>query len=182
MGLSLRRYIVGARALLVRKGGISEGGGPGVFTPEHSQFWLYPTWLHQAEQGVRPEARGSVSFHAAPARGSVPIRVLVRVELVGYLEREEKLPALEELHIYTPETIMKRFHYRKPGLWILGARAWRHDPGYDIAATPEHAGCKTWVELDEPLPTTELNPVLDDRQWAMERERLRTILAGGRAE
>ena len=32
------------------------------------------------------------------------------------------LPALEEFHCLTWETILKRFHYRKPGLWVLGAR------------------------------------------------------------
>jgi len=169
----------GRQSLIVRKGGISEGAGPGVFTPEHSEFWLYPTWLHQAQQGVRSEVSESLPAHRAPLGGSVPIRVLVRIELTGYLETAEKLLSLEELHIFTPETIVKRFHYRRPGLWILGVRAWRHDPGLSIAATPEHAGCKTWVKLDEPLPTTGLIPVLDDHEWAEKREQLQMILAGG---
>jgi hypothetical protein len=169
----------GRQSLIVRKGGISETAGPGVFTPEHSEFWLYPTWVHQAQQGLRAEASGeSAPAHEARADQSVPIRVLVRIELTGFIESERKLPALEAMHIFTPETIVKRFRYRQPGLWILGARAWRHDPGFTIAATPEHAGCKTWVKLDEPLPTTGLSAVLDQYQWETERERLLTILAG----
>jgi len=39
--------------MILRKGGISEDQAPGVFAPEHPEFWLYPTWVHQADQGVR---------------------------------------------------------------------------------------------------------------------------------
>jgi hypothetical protein len=168
----------GRQAVIIRKGGISEGSGPGVFTPEHSEFWLYPTWVHQAQQGIRAEAGAPLPAHQAAAGGLVPIRALVRIELTSYVENEDKLTALRETHVFTHETIAKRFHYRTPGLWILGARVWRHDPGFTIAATTEHAGCKTWVTLDEPLPTSGLNPVLDDRQWSKTREHLQKILAG----
>ena len=44
--------IAGRQSIVVRKGGISESAGPGVFVPEHSEFWLFPTWVHQAEQGL----------------------------------------------------------------------------------------------------------------------------------
>jgi hypothetical protein len=171
----------GRQSLFVRKGGISEEAGAGVFEPEHVEFWLYPTWVHQAEQGLRAEVRELHPAHGAAADGSVPIRVLVRVEATGYLESEESLAALDALHVFTPETIIKRFRYRKPGLWILGVRAWRHEPGFRIAASPAHAGCKTWVELEEGLTTSELKPVLDDQQWARQRERLQTIIARERA-
>ena len=109
----------GRQSLLVRKGGISEGAGPGVFTLEHSEFWLYPTWVHQAQQGLRSEAGELPPAHNAPAGGSVPIRVLVRVELIGHVESEDKLRPLEELHVFTALTLAQRFRYRKPGLWIL---------------------------------------------------------------
>ncbi len=57
--------------------------------------------------------------------GSVPIRALVRVDLIGYIGDEKTLTALEALHTFTAETVRKRFHYRHPGLWVLGARVWR---------------------------------------------------------
>ena len=44
----------GKQALILRKGGIAEEGG--VFRPEHTRFWLYPTYLHQQRDGVKPEA------------------------------------------------------------------------------------------------------------------------------
>jgi hypothetical protein len=168
----------GRQTIILRKGGISEGTAPGVFVPEHSEFWLYPTWVHQAEQGVRSDVAGASATESASAAGFVPIRALVRVDLMGYIESEEDLPALEEHHILTAATISKRFHYHKPGLWVLGARVWLHEPGHQIVVTPEHAGCKTWVALEESLSTSGLAPVLDENQWAERRTSLRVILGG----
>jgi hypothetical protein len=168
--------LAGRQTIVLRKGGISEGTAPGVFVPEHSEFWLYPTWVHQAEQGVRGCATQE-SAHRAPRDGSVLIRALVQVDLLGDIESEEALPALEAHHILTAETVLKRFHYRKPGLWVLGVRVWRNEPGYSITVTPEHAGCKTWVVLEESLSTSGLVPALSDVQWAARRAALEIMLA-----
>jgi hypothetical protein len=168
--------VEGRQALIVRKGGISEGAGPGNFVPEHSEFWLYPTWVHQAEQGLRSPGRSEPPARQLDPGATVLIRALVRVGPIGYVDSEEMLAKLEEFHIFTAETIVKRFQYRQPGLWVLGARVWRHDPGFAVAITPDYAGCKTWVNLDEPLPTTALSPVLDDAQWADCCRSLRAIL------
>jgi len=168
--------IEGRQALIVRKGGISEGAGPGTFVPEHSEFWLYPTWVHQAEQGLRSPGGREPATPRFDRDGTVPIRALVRVGPIWYVESEETLAKLEEFHIFTAETIVKRFHYRQPGLWVLGARVWRHDPGFAVTATPDHAGCKTWVNLDESLPTSALSPVLDDARWTEYRRSLGEIL------
>jgi hypothetical protein len=168
--------IQGRQTLIVRKGGISEGAGPGRFEPEHSEFWLYPTWVHQAEQGLRSPLGTEHPGRQADRGGTVGIRALVRVGPIGYVDREEMLAELEDFHIFTGETMVKRFHYRRPGLWVLGARVWRSEPGFAVTITPEHAGCKTWVHLDEPLPTTALEPVLDDAEWTACCHRLKTIL------
>jgi hypothetical protein len=169
----------GRQSVIIRKGGVSEGAGPGIFVPEYSEFWLYPTWVHQAEQGLSGDATGppSAQLSRPDVVGLIPIRGLVRVDQIGRVESEKALPALEEFHVLTWETILKRFHYRQPGLWVLSARVWLRDSALPIVATPEHAGCKTWVFLDHPIPTSGLSPVLDERQWAEHRSRLRSILS-----
>ena len=63
--------IEGRQTIIIRKGGISEGAGPGVFVPEHAEFWLYPTWVHQAEQGLRSTVGNR---HARASLGSRPDR------------------------------------------------------------------------------------------------------------
>ena len=58
----------GRQTIILRKGGVSEGTAPGFFVPEHSEFWLYPTWVHQAEQGVREGATDATIAPAVAAR------------------------------------------------------------------------------------------------------------------
>src|SRR5262249_52766030 len=151
----------GRQSIIVRKGGISESLGAGVFTPDHSEFWLYPTRVHQAQQGVRIAAP-SHSHGDSAQPDSITIRAFARIELIGYVRDEAVLPALEQFHVLTSETIFKRFHYRTPGLWVLGVRIWNRTPAYSIEAKPEHAGCRTWIILESELPTVGLTPALDD--------------------
>lgn len=169
--------VQGRQTVIVRKGGISEGGGAGAFVPEYSEFWLHPTWLHQAEQGLRIDPGTTAQPDAAkPPGNNIVIRALVRVDQIVRIDSERMLPALEEFHIYTSETIERRFHYRRPGLWVLGARVFYRRTPITITATPEHAGCKTWVVLGDPLPINGLSPALPDDQWSAVRARLGSIL------
>ena len=143
----------GRQSIILRKGGIREGAGPGAFVPEHDEFWLYPTAVHQAQQGLRLTGEGQPPSLAGPG-GSIPIGVLARVELIGRVQDEALLPSLEEFHILTAETVRGRFHYRTPGLWVLVTRIWRREPPFVVTPTAEQAGCKTWVVLDDALPTS----------------------------
>ncbi len=157
----------GRQCLLLRKGGIAEG--PGGFRPEHPAFWLYPTAVHQAEQGLR------VPVHAPPADRAerVGLRALAVVAEAAYIDREDALAALERFHVWTSETVSRRFHYRAPGLWVLGVRVYRRAEPWPIPIAPEHAGCKTWVPLDAPPPTSGLVPALDDAEFTRQMAELR---------
>lgn len=170
----------GGQSIILRKGGIREEPGPGRFVPDHGEFWLYPTGVHQAQQGLRIAREAPTTGPGPALAGSiVPIGLLARVELIGAVRDEAMLPALEEFHVLTAETVRGRFHYRSPGLWLLGTRIWRREPPFRVATTAEHLGCKTWVSLEEPLPTADLRAALDDDEWAGRLARLRSILAAG---
>ena len=164
----------GRQSLILRKGGVAEDAGE--FVPEHRAFWLYPTHLHEAQQGLRIERPARAA--QVPAN-RVAIAALALVETIVYADRPEPLAALEDLHIWTGETVQKRFHYRKPGLWVLGVRVFRKVEPYTIAVTPEHAGCKTWVPLEPPLATAGLVPVLDEAESARRMDWLATVLPPG---
>ncbi len=169
----------GRQSLILRKGGIAEG--PRGFVPEHSTFWLYPTRVHEAEQGLRvdrPAAEGLASI--PPSADSVSLRVLAVVETIVHADRPEALQSLEDLHVWTEETISRRFAYRKPGLWVLGVRIFRSSHPTTIATTPEHAGCKTWVTLDTPMSTAGLVPVVDEEEFARRLDLIRSALAASR--
>jgi hypothetical protein len=163
----------GLQSIILRKGGISEGQGE--FTPEHPVFWLYPTRVHQAEQGLRV---AGLKAGDVPA-GEVELRLLAVVEHVALVDRPELLEELEDLHVWTKETVEKRFHYRRPGLWVLGVRVYRCDSPWRIHMTDEHAGCKSWVPLDA-LSTRGLQPVLSRDAMEDHMAHLNRVLAGRR--
>ena len=162
-----RALIEGRQTLIVRKGGISEG--PGGFAPEHRVFWLYPTQVHQAQQGLRDDARAAPQ--AGPADPLV-IEALAVVELVRRIDTAEELLALTPFHVWTLETMRKRFAYREPGLWVLGVRVFRAAPAWTLQPTPEQLGCKSWVVLDAPFSTRGCRPVIDENT---SQQRLRLL-------
>lgn len=151
-----RALAEGRQAVILRKGGIEEG--PNGFRPEHGEFWLYPTYLHEPDQGLKP------GFPAPPAppEGVVDLETLVVVEWVRRVERLESLEALSERHAWTDATVRSRFEYRAPGLWVLGVRTYRRPEPWRLEVKPTYAGCKTWVPLGRSLPTADLVPVLSD--------------------
>lgn len=165
----------GRQSLILRKGGVEEG--PGGFAPEHPVFWLYPTRVHQAEQGLKADARPAGGGSPAPAPGdTIGLPGLAVVGVVGRVEREGDLEALDGLHVWTAETVGKRFHYRSPGLWVLGVRVYRAEPPAVVPVTEAHAGCKTWVPLEVAPGTGGLAPALGETEFGSRMRRLRSIL------
>ena len=165
----------GRQSLIVRKGGIREG--PCGFHPEHQAFWLYPTYVYQAQQGLRDIGTGVGSEPQAPT-DPVSIRALAVVECVWNLRSEDKLPALAPFHYWTDETLRTRYRYRQPGLWVLGVPCLdRKSPGRLLRPR------RSWVqELGDPelaLSTALLRPVLDDAAWSEQMGRLRVDLGPG---
>jgi hypothetical protein len=157
----------GRQSLILRKGGVSEGAEG--FRPEHPAFWLYPTHVHEAEQGLRMPTPPRY----VPDPGSVAIDALAVVAWIGRVERVEQLASLAPFHDWTEATTLGRFHYRKPGLWALAVRIFRRGEPWPVAITPAHLGCKTWVPLENPPPTSDLLPAPGDAASLDRLDRLR---------
>lgn len=160
----------GKQALILRKGGIAERGN--TFQPEHGRFWLYPTFVHQQEQGVKPEQAALLTAVEKPPAGTVRLSHYVEVPGVYHVADLTALLMLSHLHLWTEETVRQRFAYKQPGLFVLPARVYRAPRTFDVIETPAYAGCKSWVELEQALPTDGAQPVLDDRAF---RELLNTL-------
>ena len=168
----------GSQSLILRKGGIEEG--PKGFEPEHPWFWLYPTAVHQAEQGLKPEVD---SRRRDTAKATVSIQSLAAVEWVDRIDRLETLLRLDPCHVWTEETVAKRFFYKRPGVWVLGVRIFNLPEPAVIPVTPEQLGCKTWVSLDSPLPTARLKPAISDSDFRECMSRIRDkVISPGRDE
>ena len=129
------------------------------FAPEHPEFWLYPTWVHQAEQGLRTSGRAtSQPVHRMARDGSMPIRGLVRVDLIGYVERRENcclsLRGVSRFHGGDRSADGFTIAGRASGFWALESGARSRDSRW---CRHGRAGrVQDWVFLEEPLPTSGL--------------------------
>ncbi len=158
----------GDQTILIRKGGVAETDGE--FQPEHHSFWLYPTFLHQKQQGTKSTAKPDPT--EAASGDALELSVFAVIDEIFRVHSLGKLELLQNEHVWEWETIYQRFHYRTPGVWVLLARFFRSGP-HKLEVKPEYSGCKTWVNLrTEPL-TAPYAPVLSDPEY--ERRRLRIV-------
>ena len=162
----------GRQTILLRKGGVAEENG--VFRPEHPRFWLYPTQVHEQQQGLRD---GTLDQSTRSSTNSVFLDLLAEVQRVWWVDRLELVNAISEFHIWTEDTIRKRFDYRRPGLWVLAIRVYRSNEGRQIPELPQYAGCKSWVPLDVEIPMEGLAPVLNQEQSRTRLESLASVIA-----
>ena len=162
----------GRQTILLRKGGIAEENG--VFRPEFPRFCLYPTLLHQVQQGLRDCAPQEFR-EILP--GSVSLEFYTEIEGCWWVDQLHVVNALSDFHIWTEETVAKRFYYRMPGLWILAVRVYRNEMRQIIPELPQYAGCKSWVPLDQQISLDGMLPVLNQDQARMRHESLASLIA-----
>ena len=152
----------GRQSILLRKGGIAEETDG--FRVEHREFWLFPTRFHQSSDELSPNATDLPDdpLAAAPKPGTVQLSLYGIVDEVFHIADAAQLGVLEGLHVLAPATLLKRFEYREPGLNVLLVRIYRRGEPFEISESPHFAGCKSWVDLRNKLPTAGLAPVLSD--------------------
>jgi hypothetical protein len=167
-----RALAEGRQAIILRKGGIAEAGGE--FRVEHTRFWLFPTYAHQQRAGITEEAGPLLEQAEAgrPPTGVVRLSHFVEVHGVYHVQDPVGALRLAGLHCWSQETVQARFLYHTPGLFVLSARVYRASKVYEIPDTAEYAGCRSWVELDQELPTDGATPVLNEEAF---HEVLRTL-------
>jgi len=163
--LICRALAEGRQALILRKGGVAEVGGE--FRPEHDRFWLYPTFVHELRAAVKPAVRTLFDrvLSERPDSGKVRLTHFAEVRTVYCVRRWELVASLDNLHVWTEETVRTKFNYRKPELFTLPVRVFAVRKPLEFSETEAYAGCKTWVQLDHELPTEGATPVLDDGRF-----------------
>src|SRR5439155_17109929 len=160
-----RALALGRQAIILRKGGIAEAGGS--FEPEHNRFWLYPTYVHQQQGGLKADAAELIRAAEAdrPPAGILRLSHFAEVKAIYRVEKLFGALLLEELHCWSDETVRQRFAYRTPGLYVLAVRVFSVPRPHELPEQAGYAGCRTWVDLGRDLPTDAANPVLSDNQF-----------------
>ena len=157
----------GRQLVLLRKGGIYEAAGE--FELEHPQFVLFPTYLHQNLNMLKPDAHAGFEPRAAePAQ--VRLAAAGVVTDIVQLKARAQVDALDDEHVWTPPLIDMRFNYKPQNpLYLMLVRAYRLPQPLVVENTPAYAGCKSWVPLDQAVETGNAVPVLDDLRYDLRR-------------
>lgn len=160
-----RALAEGRQAVLLRKGGIAEGGG--AFEVEQRRFWLYPTYVHQQTTGLLEEAYPLLERVEAERPPANVVRLSHFAEVAGIFQLHDIVGVLkmDGLHLLSRETVQDRFFYRDPGLFVLAVRVYRAAEVVELPETPAYAGCRSWVDLGRDLSTEGAAPVLEDREF-----------------
>ena len=153
--------------VILRKGGIIEDKGK--FSVDYDQFWLFPTLYHQQMDSVVADARTDMdrlkSF--AQPEGSVRIEFFIKVEKAIECTDLGKVLNLRGQHIWKDSVIEERFGWGKNnGIHLIIARVYRLPEPQILPMLPDYGGCKSWVELDRPLSTVTVKPVLSDAEFS----------------
>lgn len=168
----------GKQTVLLRKGGLHERHGR--FATDPTEFFLFPTYVHQMTQGVVSEA--AADLHAVmksrPPEDQLVISYYATVEELVWLDSRERLMALADLHYWTPETVAHRFAYgTRAGLHLFILRVYHLPQPHILPLLKRYAGCHSWVDLAEPLSTAGTTPVLSEAAFAGRTHEIREKLS-----
>ncbi|OBI12103.1 hypothetical protein A5712_08390 [Mycobacterium sp. E2327] len=145
-GAVVHALLDGRQRVLLRKGGIGEKR----FELAAREFLLFPTVAHSQAQRVRPEHRDLLDAGAADsADDHLVLRAAAKVVAAQEVNRPDGLPAIEDLHIWTAESVREdRLDFRpKHKLAVLVVSVIPLTEPVRIPRAPEYGGCTSWTQL-----------------------------------
>ncbi len=167
----------GKQTILLKKGGIQEEGGE--FKPEHSEFFLYPTFEHESVKDIKPDWGPRLA--AIEKENKDPKRVHFRLYAVA--EKVEKVTDWEACKRLVPFTVMseaaieKRFNYGDwQGLYVFVVRVYSLPVPLELPIKPAYEGCKSWVPLGTSMFTAGSFAVLPEEAWPYTRDKIIKVI------
>ena len=153
----------GKTALVVRKGGIREK----AFAVPRTRFLLLPGYEHQRPELLKDEYRGLMEdIPSLTDDGPLRFTSFAEVEGAYEISETEELAALEPHHMWTPEYAESRFKWRpKKPLTVLVLRTFLLPETVELSYRDEYGGCKSWIELQEPVPVDAARPALSEEEF-----------------
>ncbi len=136
----------GRLSLLLRKGGIHESGGPGVFELEHRRFALFPSWAHQKPAMIKSDWCSVVEPGQEPRQ--ITFHGIGEAARIWPVTGRSQIDVLDDIHCWTAEQVDMRFSYKpdRP-LFLVAVRASRLRVAKTVTNHAEYSGCRSWVPL-----------------------------------
>jgi hypothetical protein len=167
----------GKTIMLLRKGGIHERGGR--FQVAHDQVLLYPTHEHQQPFLLKSEYTEQVTpvtsgWHPETIR----IGSFARITDILLVSEETIVNALLPFHIWNEQFISDRLKWKpRQPLYILLLRAYKLAQKQMIPYSSTYGGCKSWIDLAQPIAINESVSVFQDATYNQIVEEIRGIIA-----
>jgi len=169
--VAVRAMEEGRKALVVRKGGIREK----AFAVPKTRFLFFKGYEHQKEEQLKP-AYHELLRSIPEMRDDGPVIFSSFAEVYGAYEvsEAEELEALDPHHVWMHEYAESRLKWRpKKPLTVLVLRVYLLEEPVEFEYRAEYGGCKSWIELEKPVPTAGARPALGDTSF---RELVRSVL------
>ncbi|MBD2453593.1 DUF1802 family protein [Nostoc sp. FACHB-87] len=163
--------------MLLRKGGIHEQNGG--FQVAHEQVLLYPTFEHQQPFLLKSEYANLVC-PVTPGWHPETIRIGSWAEITDILpiSEESTVNALLPFHIWNEYFISDRLKWKpRQPLYVLLLRTYKLPKVQEIPYLPKYGGCKSWIDLAQPIDIAGAAPVLSDTDYSLIVSEIRTIIS-----
>lgn len=166
----------GKTIMLLRKGGISEQGGR--FQVAQETVLLYPTHEHQQPFLLKSEYADLVTpvtsgWHPE----SVRIGSFATVTDIFPVSDENIVNALLPFHIWNQQFISDRLKWKpRQPLYILLLRTYKLAQVQMISYNSVYGGCKSWIDLLQPIRIENSVPVLNDAAYNQITSEINTIV------
>jgi hypothetical protein len=113
-----------------------------------------------------------------PDRDHVRIEAAAQVTDILRVNDREKLQSLAPQHIWSRQFIDGRFDWEpyKP-VFVLFLRACRLAEPRILPLRREYGGCRSWIEVAEPIETRGATPAISAASYTRRRDLTKTLLA-----
>lgn len=164
----------GKTIVLLRKGGIREAG----FQVQQPLVWLYPTYEHQKPHLLKPEYASKVTpVESGWHPQTVIIKSCAEITQVLPVSSKEQIEALQPYHIWHEQMISDRLGWQpQRPLIVLLLRVYRLAIPKTILYDSSYGGCKSWIDLIEPIAQDNLNPVISDDEYAIQAQKIAALV------
>ncbi|MFO1496891.1 MAG: DUF1802 family protein [Verrucomicrobiota bacterium] len=173
----------GQQILILRKGGISEGRRG--FQVEHAEFFLFPTFFHEQRDAILQSARERYdAVHPSPPSPAVvQLNFFAHVVAWGRLDSLAAGERFQGQHILRNEVVAQRFQWGKEkNIYAMAVRVFRLAETVHLPLSPSYSGCKSWVDLEQEIPTDSATPVLSKEEFNARLDEFQAALASPDAE
>ncbi|OHB69512.1 MAG: hypothetical protein A2W23_03955 [Planctomycetes bacterium RBG_16_43_13] len=174
--VAIHHLAMGNHILVLRKGGILEVKKG--FEIKHDEFFLFPTYVHQKKEDLIKNAHkdlDDITKQYTPD-GNVSLEYYATVEATAKINDITTLKKLAGMHILSDSAVESRFNYREKGLNALILRVYKLQRSASIVNTTEYDGCKSWVELEQEIPTTGCENVLAEAEFRKKLADIRNVV------